>query len=64
MVPDDPAYGPDEAARAAGLPTAEQQRVAVREKLRPGADEPDHPSPGITGGDRYRDAPNVNPPKD
>jgi hypothetical protein len=56
LLPDDPAYGPDQAARAAGLPTAEEERVAIREKLNRDGDRPDHPSPGITGGDRYRDA--------
>jgi hypothetical protein len=63
-LPDDPAYGPEQAARAGGVATAEEERLAVREKLSAGADErPDHPSPGITGGDRYRDAPGTKPPQ-
>jgi hypothetical protein len=58
MVADDPAY------TDAGVATAERGRVAIREKLADtSADRPDHPSPGITGGDRYRDAPGTDPPK-
>jgi hypothetical protein len=65
----DPAYGPDEAAAAGGQATAEQQRVALREELantggRDGETPAPHVSPGITGGDRYRDAPGVKPAND
>jgi hypothetical protein len=59
----DPAYGPDEAARAGGVDTAEQERVAIREELADtsGRAPAPHVSPGITGGDRYRDAPGAKP---
>lgn len=62
----DPAFGPDEPAAAAGLTTAEQQRVAIREELantggEDGRVPAPHVSPGITGGDRYRDAPGTKP---
>ena len=59
----DPAYGPDEAARAGGVSTAEQERVAIREQLADtsGKAPAPHVSPGITGGDRYRDAPDADP---
>ncbi len=55
-VPGDPAYGPDQAARAAGKKTEGEERVALRESLHPGSDAPPHTSPSITGGDRYKDA--------
>lgn len=59
----DPAYGAEEAARAGGVSTAEQERVAIREQLSDtsGAAEAPHTSPSITGGDRYRDAPGAKP---
>jgi len=59
----DPAHGPDEAAAAGGVTTAEQERVAMREQLADtsGAAQAPHTSPSITGGDRYRDAPGVKP---
>ena len=59
----DPAHGPDEAAAAGGVSTAEQERVRVREQLADtsGVAEAPHTSPGITGGDRYRDAPGAKP---
>ena len=62
-VADDPAFGAEQAAAAGGVATAEQERIAVRNKMRPGEDRPSHPSPGVTGGDRYRDAPNTKPPQ-
>ena len=59
----DPAHGPDEAATAGGISTAEQERVRIREQLADtsGAAEAPHTSPSITGGDRYRDAPGAKP---
>lgn len=59
----DPAHGPDEAAAAAGVSTAEQERQRVRKELADtsGVAEAPHTSPGITGGDRYRDAPGTKP---
>lgn len=38
-VPGDPAHGPDEAARAAGLKTAEEERVAIHKSLSQGEGE-------------------------
>jgi hypothetical protein len=50
-VADDPAYAD------AGVRAAEQERVSIREQLSdPGLGSPD-PSPGVTGGDRFRDTP-------
>jgi hypothetical protein len=50
-ISQDPAYAD------AGVAAAEQQRVSIREQLSdPGMGTPD-PSPGVTGGDRFRDAP-------
>lgn len=41
----------------AGVAAAEKQRVSIREQLSdPGLGSPT-PSPGVTGGDRFRDAP-------
>ena len=59
----DPAFGPDEAARAGGVSTVEQERVSIREQLADtsGVAEAPHTSPSITGGDRYRDAPGAKP---
>ena len=60
----DPAYGPEEPAAAAGLATAEQDRIATRKALNDagrGKIPAPHTSPSITGGDRYRDADSVEP---
>jgi len=57
-VPGDPAGVSDEDAIAAGIPTAEQERVRIREELTDPGHAQDAPaSPGLLGGDRYRDAP-------
>lgn len=55
--------GPEEAARAGGIVTAEQERVAIRKQLSDTSSDRPDPSPGITGGDRYRDAASTNPRK-
>lgn len=57
VVPDDPARTAEEDAVAAGLDPV-GDRVRVREALASHAPErPKYDSPGMTGGDRYRDVP-------
>lgn len=55
---DDPARTPVEDAQAAGTATADEQRARQREGSGPGAGALDSASsPGLLGGDRFRDAP-------
>lgn len=55
--PDDPARTPVDDARAAGLDQPEAERARLRERQQPGEGELDSiSSPGLTGGDRRRDA--------
>jgi hypothetical protein len=57
VLPDDPARTAEEDAVKAGVDPV-QERVAIREGLTdPDPGRPKYDSPGITGGDRYRDAP-------
>jgi hypothetical protein len=57
LNPDDPAWTADDDARAAGLETATEQRARIHSHMGPGEGPNDAiSSPGITGGDRYRDA--------
>ena len=56
VVSDDPARSAEEDAVAAGIDPV-RQRVATREALTdPDPGRPKYDSPGLTGGDRYRDA--------
>jgi hypothetical protein len=56
VVSDDPARSAEEDAVAAGIDPV-RQRVATREALTdPDPGRPNYDSPGLTGGDRYRDA--------
>ena len=55
--PDDPARTPVDDARAAGIDPADAQRAKMRERSEPGEGPLDSGvSPGVLGGDRYRDA--------
>ena len=58
LEPDDPARTAEEDAVAAGVDPG-RARVATRQGLTDPntADRPRYDSPGMTGGDRYRDAP-------
>jgi len=57
LVADDPAFGPDRDAHSAGMERAEEQRARIRERGEPGEGPLDSvSSPGLTGGDRTRDA--------
>jgi hypothetical protein len=57
VVADDPAFGPDRDAHSAGMERAEEQRARIRERGEPGSGPLDSiSSPGLTGGDRTRDA--------
>ena len=54
---DETAISTDREARSQGLAAAEEERSAIREGMAPGEGPLDRgESPGITGGDRYRDA--------
>jgi hypothetical protein len=56
VLPDDPARTAEEDAVAAGVDSG-RERIATRKGVTdPNADRPKYDSPGITGGDRYRDA--------
>lgn len=55
---DDPARTAVDDAQAAGMTTADEQRARQREGSEPGAGALDSgSSPGLLGGDRFRDAP-------
>jgi hypothetical protein len=55
---DDPARGPAADAQAADLPATEAERARIRQGSAPGEGPLDSSSsPGVTGGDRFRDAP-------
>ena len=57
LLPDDPARSAEEDAVRAGIDPV-HERVALRESLSSGEGAHDRGnSPGITGGDRFRDAP-------
>jgi hypothetical protein len=61
LEPDDPARTAEEDAAAAGVDPV-HERVAVRKGLTdPDPGRPKYDSPGLTGGDRYRDAPRETP---
>jgi hypothetical protein len=56
-IPDDPALGAERDRERAGMETTEEQRARIRERGEPGEGPLDSiSSPGITGGDRARDA--------
>jgi hypothetical protein len=57
LGPDETAITADRQERSDGLTTAEEERAAIREELSSGEGRLDRDeSPGITGGDRFRDA--------
>jgi hypothetical protein len=61
LEPDDPARTAEEDAVAAGVDPV-RERIAVRKGLTdPDPGRPVFDSPGLTGGDRYRDAPREEP---
>jgi hypothetical protein len=58
LRPDDPGRTAEEDARRFGLRTDEEERTTVRSGAKPGEGPLDRgSSPGLTGGDRYRDFP-------
>ena len=57
LGPDETAIASDRQARSDGLIAPEEERAQIREGLSPGEGPLDRgDSPGITGGDRFRDA--------
>jgi hypothetical protein len=58
-LPEDPARTADEEGHGLGVPTGEEERLRVRKSVgeTESAVHRPAPSPGITGGDRFRDAP-------
>jgi hypothetical protein len=57
LVADDPAWGADRDQERVGLERAEEQRARIRSDQEPGEGPLDSiSSPGLTGGDRARDA--------
>jgi hypothetical protein len=57
-LPSDPARTADDDRISAGLPTADQERAEMlREETNPRHAQDAPASPGLLGGDRYRDAP-------
>jgi hypothetical protein len=58
LTADDPAISSEQQALSNQVEPAPAQRVRVREGMAPGEGPNDHghPSPGVTGGDRWRDA--------
>jgi hypothetical protein len=57
VLPDDPARTAYDDARSAGIDAPEEQRVATRQNMDPGQGPNDGGgSPGLLGGDRFRDA--------
>jgi hypothetical protein len=56
-VPDDPAWGAERDRQSAGMAATEEERARIRSGTEPGEGPLDDiSSPGITGGDRARDA--------
>jgi hypothetical protein len=56
-VPDDPAFGAERDRQSAGMAATEEERARIRSGSEPGSGALDSvSSPGITGGDRARDA--------
>jgi hypothetical protein len=56
-LPDDPAWGAERDRQAAGMEATEEERARIRGGMAPGEGPLDDiASPGITGGDRARDA--------
>ena len=56
-MPDDPALGPERDRERAGMTATEEERARIRSGTAPGEGPLDEiSSPGITGGDRARDA--------
>jgi hypothetical protein len=57
LVSDDPAFGAERDAHRVGMERAEEQRARIRERGEAGEGPLDSvSSPGLTGGDRARDA--------
>ncbi len=57
MTPDDPAWGAERDRQSAGMTATEEERARIRAGTAPGEGPLDDiSSPGITGGDRARDA--------
>jgi hypothetical protein len=56
-TPDDPAWGAERDRERAGMAATEEERARIRQGAEPGEGPLDNvSSPGITGGDRARDA--------
>ena len=56
-TPDDPAFGAERDRQSAGMAATEEERARIRSGSEPGEGALDSiSSPGITGGDRARDA--------
>ena len=56
-TPDDPAWGAERDRQRAGMAAAEEERARIRSGTEPGGGPLDSvSSPGLTGGDRARDA--------
>jgi len=56
-TPDDPAFGAERDRQSAGMAATEEERARIRSGSEPGSGALDSvSSPGITGGDRARDA--------
>lgn len=56
-VPDDPAWGAERDRQSAGMAATEEERARIRTGTSPGEGPLDSiSSPGLTGGDRARDA--------
>ena len=56
-VPDDPAFGAERDRQSAGMTATEEERARIRSGSEPGSGALDSiSSPGLTGGDRRRDA--------
>jgi hypothetical protein len=56
-VPDDPAFGAERDRQRAGMTATEEERARIQRDSEPGSGALDSvSSPGITGGDRARDA--------
>lgn len=57
LTPDDPAFGAERDRQSAGMAATEEERARIRRGTAPGEGPLDEiSSPGITGGDRARDA--------
>jgi hypothetical protein len=58
LAPGDPGRSADEDAQRLGVPTADEERAAALQNQEPGQGAADKGySPGVLGGDRFRDAP-------